>query len=166
MQASAAYGRDAPNPLDRIESVAETLSWPFERAADDEVNLTADMAWGSLRLCLNWRADLEVLHVACFGEAKVQPPRREETSRLVGLINEQLYSGHFDLWRGDGSIVYRNGLILAGGADATEQQCEALIRLAVEVSERYYPAFQFVNWAGSGAEAALTASMVETLGEA
>jgi hypothetical protein len=36
----------------------------------------------------------------------------------------------------------------------------------LESCERYFPAFQFVVWAGKGARAALDAALFETAGEA
>ena len=32
----------------------------------------------------------------------------------MALINEQLWLGHFDLWKEDGMLLYRHGLLLAG----------------------------------------------------
>ena len=84
--------------------------------------------------------------------------RRDEVAKLLARINEQLLFGHFDLWHADGTIVFRNGLLLTGGADANDAQCEALIRFAIETCERYFPAVQFVIWAGKTAEEALEAA--------
>ena len=63
-------------------------------------------------------------------------------------MNEQLWIGHFDLWTQDGMVMFRHALVLAGGVEATGQQCEALLGSALEACERYFPAFQFVVWAG------------------
>ena len=54
----------------------------------------------------------------------------------------------------------------SGGAVANDAQCETLIRLGVESCERYYPAVQYVCWAGKTASAALESSLLETMGEA
>ena len=97
---------------------------------------------------------------------KVPHARKDEVGRLLTLINGQLFHGHFDMWHGDGSIVFRNNLVLAGGAVANDAQCETLIRLGIESCERYYPAVQYVCWAGKTAEAALESSLLETMGEA
>lgn len=157
---------ELPNPLDTIERIAQSREWFVDRAADDEVNMIAAAGWGDLNICLNWREDIEGLHVACSYDFRVKANRREEVSRLLSLINEQLYFGHFDLWREDGAVLYRNGLGLTGGATATEAQLETLIQSAVEACERYYPSFQFVIWAGKTAEQAMEASLFETVGEA
>jgi hypothetical protein len=166
MAAFESRAREASNPLDRVERLAHTHDWFFDRAGDDEVTMIISAAWSDLHLCLNWREDVESLHVACSFDQKIPGPRREEIGRLLGLVNEQLYFGHFDVWREDGSILFRNSLILAGGAEANEAQCESLIRIAIEACERYFPALQFVMWAGKSAEEAIASSLLETVGEA
>ena len=85
---------------------------------------------------------------------------------LISLINEQMWVGHFDLWINDGLVMYRHALVLAGGVAASNRQCEALLATALDASERYYPAFQFVVWSGKSAREALDSAMFETAGEA
>ena len=86
--------------------------------------------------------------------------------QLIALINEQLWVGHFDLWTKDGMVMFRHALVLAGGVEAAGRQCEALLDTALDTCERYFPAFQFVVWAGKAAREALDAAMFETSGEA
>lgn len=122
--------------------------------------------WCDLYLSLNWRDDLESLHAAASYDLRVPAARREEVSRLLMLINSQLFHGHFDHWEQEGSIHYRNSLLLAGGAVATDAQCDALLRMSTELCELYYPAIQYVCWAGRTARDALDCIMFETAGEA
>ena len=154
------------NPLDRVERLAEARHWSFDRTNQAEVTMLVAGAWSDLHVAMNWRDDVETLHVACTFDAKVPTPRRDEMAKLLALVNEQLLHGHFDLWQQDGSLVFRNNLLLTGGAEANDAQCEALIRLAVEACQRYFPAVQFVVWAGRSAEDALESSLFETMGEA
>jgi hypothetical protein len=162
----AAHTHDVANPLDRIERVAERRHWVFDRTNPHEVTMLVEGTWGDLQVSMNWRDDVETLHVACAYDIKVPPPRRDETARLVARVNEQLLQGHFDLWQDDGSLVFRNALLLSGGAEANDAQCEAMIRVAVENCQRYFPAVQFVVWAGRTAGEALESSLFETMGEA
>jgi hypothetical protein len=46
------------------------------------------------------------------------------------------------------------------------EQCEGLLKAALEACERYYQSFQFVLWAGRSADEALAATMLETQGHA
>ena len=166
MPAIAAFDSDIPNPLDRVERIAEAYHWAFDRTNHAEVTMRIEGGWSDISVSLTWRDEFELLHVAAGFDIKVPQARREETGRLVALINEQLLTGHFDLWQEDGSLVFRNGLLLSGGADANDAQCEALIRFAVQTCERYFPAVQFVAWAGRTASNALESSLLETMGEA
>jgi hypothetical protein len=77
-----------------------------------------------------------------------------------------MWVGHFDLWLQDGMVMYRHALVLNGGVEASSTQCEALLATAVEACERYFPALQFVVWAGKPAREALEAAMLDTSGEA
>jgi hypothetical protein len=153
------------NPVDMVEHIATIHDWTFERSAPDELTLSVTGAWCDYHLSLTWRNDLEALHLACAFDCKVTKVRLNEVYRLIALINEQLWLGHFDLWKEDGMLLYRHGLILAG-AETHVGQCEALLRAALEACERYYQSFQFVLWAGKSPEDALLATMLETQGQA
>ncbi len=156
----------ASHPLDKIEHIASLQEWSFDRSADDEINITVSGHWADYHLSFNWRDDLEGLHLACAFDLKVTPARRDEIYRLIAIVNEQLWLGHFDIWAQEGVLMFRNCLLLAGGADVTNAQCEALLQMSVEACERYFPAFQFVIWAGKSAEEAIESSLFETVGHA
>ena len=154
------------NPLDVVERVAGTHDWSFERASEDEINILVAGRWTDYQVSFTWMTDIEALHLACAFDLKVPERRREEVQKLIALVNEQLWIGHFDLWTQDGMVMFRHALVLAGGVEATSQQCQAMLSSALEGCEGYFPAFQFVVWAGKPAREALDAAMFETSGEA
>ncbi len=153
------------NPVDLVEQVAHAHGWACERSSDDELTLSVAGTWADYHVSLNWRHDLEALHIACAFDFKVPDNRLGEVYRLVAQINEQLWLGHFDVWSQDGLIMFRQALML-NEAIATPGQCEALLRAGLEACERYYQAFQFVVWAGKDARQALSSTMFETHGQA
>jgi hypothetical protein len=153
------------NPVDLMERVAQTHDWAFDRVTDDELTMVVAGSWTDYHVSLNWRHDLESLHLASAFEFKVPDNRLNEVYRLIAQINEQMWLGHFDLWKDEGLIMFRHGLML-NGAVATVPQCEALLRAALESCERYYQAFQFVVWAGKESREALVSTMFETEGQA
>lgn len=154
------------NPIDLVEELAHQHDWIFDRSSDDELSLSIEGRWSDYHVSFNWREDLEGLHLACTFDVRVPLNRRGAVSELVTLINERLWSGHFDLWKREGTVLFRNTLLLAGLARANTAQCSALLYAALDVCERYYPAFQFVMWAGRSAEEAIDAVSLETQGEA
>ena len=154
------------NPLDVVEGVAGSNNWSFERAGDEEITIVVAGRWTDYQVSFTWMGDIEALHLACAFELKVPDRRRAEVQQLISLINEQMWVGHFDLWVQDGLVMYRHALVLNGGVEASSQQCEALLSTATEACERYFPAFQFVVWAGKSAREALNAALFDTSGEA
>jgi hypothetical protein len=154
------------NPLELVERMATTHQWSFERAGDDELTIVVRGRWSDYQLSFTWMHDIEAMHIACAFELKVPDRSQLEVERLIAMINAQMWIGHFDLWHSDGLVMFRHSLVLAGGVEASGPQCEVLLSTALDVCERYYPAFQFVVWAGEGAKEALEAAMFETAGRA
>jgi len=122
--------------------------------------------WADYDIAFTWIEDVEALHVACAFDLKVPERRRQDVLQLISAVNEQLWVGHFDLWSSENVVMFRHALLLAGGADPTDGQCETMLRVAVEACERYFQAFQFVIWAGKSAREALDCVLFETEGEA
>ena len=85
------------NPIDLVEQLAQTHDWPTDRTSDDELTLIVAGTWTDYHVSLNWRDDLEALHLACAFDFRVPENRLTEMYRLVAQINEQLWLGHFDL---------------------------------------------------------------------
>ncbi len=158
--------RSRTDPLEVVERMAATNDWSFERAGDDEITLLVRGKWTDYQVSFTWMHDIEALHLACAFEFKVPERWRGEVQQLIAMVNEQMWLGHFDLWLKDGLIMFRHALILTGGVAASGRQCEALLASALDACERYFPAFQFVVWAGKNARDALDAAMFETAGEA
>jgi hypothetical protein len=154
------------NPLEVVEHMASGNNWPFERAGEDEIALIVAGRWTEYQVSFTWMREIEALHLACAFDMKVPEPRLPEVQQLVALINEQLWIGHFDVWMQNGVVMFRHALVLAGGVAASGRQCEAVLGSALDASERYYPAFQFVVWAGKSAREAMDSAMFETSGEA
>jgi hypothetical protein len=153
-------------PLEVVERMAAANHWPFERAGEDEIALNVTGRWTNYQISFTWMSDIEALHVACAFDMKVPDPRLAEVLSLVASINEQMWIGHFDVWLANGVVMFRHALVLAGGVAASDRQCEAVLGSALDSCERYFPAFQFVVWAGKSAREAMDAAMFETSGEA
>ena len=154
------------NPVDLVEKLASLNDWSFERTSVHELTLIITGRWTEYHASFQWLDEIEALHLACACDLNVPEGRRIEALRLAATINEQLWLGHFELWLGDGVVMYRHALPLAGGAQVNGRQCEALLAAALEAIERYYPAFQLVIWAGKSTREALDAILFETAGEA
>lgn len=154
------------HPLDTVERCASIRDWSFDRAEHDEMSVAVSGRWAEYQVAFSWIDNVEALHVACAFDLKVPDRRRPEVLQLISLANEQLWVGHFDYWSSENVIMFRHALLLAGGAEPTQGQCEIMLKAAVDACERYFQAFQFVLWAGKSAREAIEGVLFVTEGEA
>ena len=85
--------------------------------------------------------------------------------KLVSSINAQIWLGHFDIWDKEGLIIYRNSSIIDRN-NLNLENVETLLLDAVNSIDLYFPAFQYILWAGKTSEEALSTVLFETRGEA
>ena len=154
-----------PHPLDMLERTVEDNGWAFERSGRDELNLSVAGRWSDHHFSFTWRDDLQSLHLSSAFDMRVTDQRKADVAALLMYVNAKLWIGHFDLWVDDGQILFRHAMIFPE-AHVSASQCEALLNLAVEACEHYYPAFQFVLWGGKTAEEAVAAAVLECAGQA
>ena len=154
------------HPLDIVERFAAQRDWRFDRADHDEISVEVAGKWAQYQVAFSWIEKYEALHVACAFDLKVPDRLRPEILQLIQLANEQLWVGHFDLWSTENVVMFRHALLLAGGAEPTNGQCEIMLKAAVDACEQYYQAFQFVLWAGKSAREAIDGVLFVTEGEA
>jgi hypothetical protein len=160
---------DAAPPIDMLEHYFREHNWDCERDSEDEIMATVKGSWSDYELRGLWRSDDQVLQfIAMTGISAAATLDRGALHELIGLINEQLWIGHFELWSSDGAILFRHAVLLDCEEEAalSMPQAHALVDAAIEECERYYPAFQFVLWGGKTPREALASALTETEGEA
>ena len=128
----------------------------------------ASGSWAQYELRGVWRSEDQVLQFLAFPDIKVNVEKRQAIYEALGLINEQLWLGHFEMWSGSGILVFRHATILdTRDSDGLSlEQAEAIVEAAMEECERFYPVFQFVLWGGKSPGEAIAAALIDTHGEA
>src|SRR3546814_9972716 len=69
----------------------------------------------------------------------VSDEKRATIYETLGLINEQLWLGHFELWSNSGLVLFRNGALLGSGETLSLEQAQTLIETALDECERFIP---------------------------
>lgn len=154
------------NPLDLVEELVSVNDWAYERATVDELAAEVSGRWSEYRLFFLWQEDAAAMHFSCLFDHRVPNRKFNEVSRLLAIINEKLWLGHFDLSSDDGTPVFRHTLLLRGISNPSVEQMEDMIDYAMTECERFFPAFQFVVWGGKEPNEALAAAMIDVEGEA
>ena len=161
----AEFDRDDAAPIDMLESYFAAHGWTHSRE-DDEIVAKVKGSWTEYELRAIWREDDGVLQFLAFPDIRVPDERRAALYETVGLVNEQLWIGHFELWSNSGTILFRHGMLVGSNASLPLELTETLVESAIDECERFYPVFQFVLWGGKSPAEALAASLIETRGEA
>ena len=129
------------HPVDVVERLAAVNEWDFDRAQVDEISILVSGRFANYDVAFTWLAEQKSLHVSCSFDLKTPPHKRAAIGELTQLINEQLWLGHFDLWTQQDMVMFRHSLCLAGGAAASDAQCGAVVKAAVNACETYFQAF-------------------------
>ena len=156
----------AGNPIDIVEEIVLANEWPHDRASDEEMVVEISGRWCDYRLFFVWQEEISAMHFSCSFDMKVPKGRRAAVYELLATVNEKMWLGHFDVCSDSNLPMFRHAILLRGALGASVEQLEDLVDMALTECERFYPAFQLVIWGGKTPDEAVTAAMIEPMGEA
>ena len=90
--------RDDGAPIEVLEQYFEARGWACERSGEGEIVASATGSWTQYELRGVWRPEDQVLQFLAFPDIKSTPEKRSAIYESLGLINEQLWLGHFEMW--------------------------------------------------------------------
>lgn len=154
------------NPLDMLEEMVVANEWPFDRVSEDEMVVEINGRWCEYRLYFMWQTEVSAMQFSCQFDMKVPAGRKAAVNELLGEINPKMWLGHFDVCLEQSTPMFRQTTLLRGARGASAEQLEDLMDIALSECERFYPAFQFVIWGGKSPAEAVSAAILDTVGEA
>lgn len=157
---------DDIHPIDIVELLAERHDWDFDRIADDQIAMAIEGAWRTYSVTLAWSGYDDTLRLICAFDMEPPADTLPSLYEAIERANDKCWSGSFTLWRDQGLMAYRYGLILSGGVSASPEQISEMVRRAVTNAERFFPAFQLVCWGGETPQKALEVALSEAYGRA
>ncbi|WP_374470279.1 YbjN domain-containing protein [Phenylobacterium sp.] len=153
------------DPLDVVEHVLTAENLPFDRTEDGDLAFALAGDWKDYELWFAWRPEADCLQLCLSMDQTVVKEQRAAAQELIAQINPRCWLGHFELWD-DGEIIFRHGMALMTGEQPSLAQAAAMIDVAVEAGDRFYPAFDFLVRGAKSPQDAIAACMFETVGEA
>jgi hypothetical protein len=155
----------ANDPLDVVEHVLTAENLQFDRTEDGDLAFNLSGDWKDYELWFAWRPEGDCLQLCLSLDFQVEPDRRSAAFELIAAINPRVWLGHFELWE-SGEIIFRHGMALMTGEQPSLAQAAAMIDVAMEGADRFYPAFDFLVSGAKSPKDAIAACMFETVGEA
>lgn len=167
MTAAAALDRfEVESPLMVFHALFEARGWTCRSASFEEVSGEVGANWGRYQLRFIRRRSDPVMQAVCLPDIRIPAGKRDEAARLLALINEQVWLGHFELWSRGDVLVYRHAFMLGDEGEVTLAQAQTVAETAIEECDRFYPAFQFALWSDKSPDEALAAALIDAVGEA
>lgn len=154
------------HPIDIVENLAASRSWDFDRVTDNQIAMAVEGTWRTYSITLAWSDYDETLRMIATFDMEPPSEKLGQVYEVLNLVNDQCWTGSFTLWPKQKLMVYRYGLLLAGGGVASAEQIDQLLHDAVIACERYYPAFQLVSWGDEPPEKAIDVAIAEAYGRA
>ena len=156
----------ALNPIDIVEDVIYQKKWNFSRAADHELVAELVSSWCQYRLYFKWSKDISAISFTITFDLKFPQSKLNSAYELLGLINETLWIGHFDITSKNGIPAYRYTVMSISDFDLLHKKLEDLVDIGIYECEKYYPSFHQVLFDEISAEKALKFSNFEIIGRA
>jgi hypothetical protein len=166
MALSEQYLEDDIHPIDIVENIAAHHDWEFDRIGDDQIAMAVEGQWRTYSITLAWSGYDETLRMVCTFEMEPPEDKVPGLYELINAMNDQCWAGAFTYWAEQKLMVYRYGLVLAGGQIASPEQVDTMINAAVLSAERYYPAIQLQVWGGRSTKDAMQVAIAEAYGRA
>ncbi|UWR18582.1 YbjN domain-containing protein [Sulfitobacter pontiacus] len=160
------YLEEDIHPIDIVENLAAYHDWDFDRISDEQIAMAVEGQWRTYSITLAWSPFDETLRLVCTFEMDPPAEKLPVLYHLLNDVNDQCWAGAFTYWPEQKLMVYRYGLVLAGGQDASAQQIDTMINAAVSNAERYYPAVQLAVWGDQTPRQALQVAIAEAYGHA
>lgn len=157
---------DDIHPIDIVETIAQHHDWEFDRIEENQIAMAVQGQWRTYSITLAWSHFDETLRLICTFD--MDPPAEKLSVLYESLneVNDLCWAGNFTYWRDPKLMVYRYGLLLAGGNVASAEQIDMMISAAVVNSERFYPAFQLAIYGDQSPKQALNVAIAEAYGRA
>ena len=128
------YLSDELHPIDIVEGLAAHRDWEFDRVADDQIAMAVVGQWRTYSITLAWSDYDETLRMICTFEMEPPEHRVEKIYETLNRTNDMCWAGAFTFWAPQKLMVYRYGLVLAGGQTAGQEQIDTIINHQLLIS--------------------------------
>ena len=166
MALSEQFFEEDIHPIDIVEHIAEHHDWSFDRLGDNQIAMAVEGQWRTYSITLAWSDYDETLRLVCSFEMEPPEDKHGALYEALNAVNDECWAGAFTFWAEQKLMIYRYGLVLAGGQMASPDQVDTMIRAAVLSAERFYPAFQLVVWGDRTVKDAMQVAIAEAYGRA
>ncbi len=154
------------NPIDIVEDVIHQKKWNFSRADDHELVAEISSQWSTYRLYFTWSENINALSLSITFDIRFPETKLIKAYELIGLINENLWIGHFDITSRNGIPAFRHTILSNTENEVLHKKFEDLVDIGIYECEKFYPSFHQVLFEDIIPTQAIKFSKFEIIGRA
>lgn len=155
-----------PNPIDVVEDIIHSKKWSFSRAANDELVAEISSQWCQYRLYFSWSEQIKAISFTITFDLKFPLSKSKSIYKLLALINEKLWIGHFDVTSKNGIPAFRHTVLISKKNEVSYNQLEDLVDIGITECEKYYPAFELILFEEAHPQDAIDLCSLDSVGKA
>jgi len=142
------------NPINLFEKIIISNNWAFERPIDDEIYIEVPTKYSNLIIHVRWLKNEEKIDIKASFYLKMDFSNSHEIYKLLNLINNTICIGNFQI-NENKYPTFRSAIFFEDSKNSKSDILKKMLCFAISESEKFFPAFQLVLWAGKKAEEAI-----------
>ncbi len=154
------------NPIDYIEEQVYKLDVDFFRYSPNHLNLNYRGQWRNYSVVFIWDEQNKIISVSSHFDITKKEKINKNIYSLVSIVNEKINLGYFHYCSKLDTVFFKYHVSVKGFDYLTEEQIQDILNVVIDECDKYFPAFYLFFFKKQDPKYALSASLIETNGEA
>ena len=154
------------NPIDYIEEQIYKLDADLFRDSPNHLTLNYRGQWRNYDVVFFWDEQNEIISVSSHFDITKKAKINKNIYSLVSIVNEKINLGYFHYCSKLDTVFFKYHVSIKGFDYLTEEQIDDILNVVIKECDKYFPAFYLYFLKKQDPKFALTASLIETNGEA
>ena len=154
------------NPIDYIEEQIYKLDVDFFRDSPNHLNLNYRGQWRCYNVVFIWDEQNKIISVSSHFDITKKEKINKNIYSLVSIVNEKINLGYFHYCSKLDTVFFKYHVSVKGFDYLTEEQIDHILNVVIHECDKYFPAFYLFFFKKQDPKFALSASLIETNGQA
>tara|TARA_B100000524_G_scaffold309365_1_gene185341 strand:+ start:433 stop:936 length:504 start_codon:yes stop_codon:yes gene_type:complete len=154
------------NPIDYIEEQFYKFDVDLFRDSPNHLTLNYRGQWRSYNVVFVWDEQNKIISVSSHFDITKKEKINKDIYSLVSTVNEKINLGYFHYCSKLDTVFFKYQVSVKGFDFLTEEQIDDILNVVIKECDKYFPAFYLFFFKKQDPKYALSASLIETNGQA
>ena len=154
------------NPIDYIEEHIYKFGIDLFRDSPNLLTLNFRGQWRNYKVIFSWDEYNQIISVSSHFDINKKEKISKNIYSLVSIVNEKVNLGYFHFCSNVKIVFFKYQVSVKGFDFLNQEQVEDLLNVVTKECDKYFPAFYLYFFKKQDPKYVLSASLIETYGEA